>query len=579
MANTHNANAADGGGAVDGGDAVVSAFNAIGSDYIFSSPGSEWAPVWESLARRHRDGLPCPKYLDLTHETVAVGMATGYGLVTRRPQGVLLHAGPGLLQGSMAVHGALLAGVPMVVASSESSTYGDGDGPDPGGQWYRNLSVVGGPHQMARPWVKWANQAGDVSVLRGMMTRAAELAVRAPAGPVYLNVPLEVLLDPWDERELKPVAPRGTTVSAPEDIEAVLGLLADAENPVIVTETAGREAGGMAALTDFAETLQIPVIEPGGSTVCTNFPRTHLLHAGGDIEPYMDTADLIVLVNCRAPFYPPSRRPARAKVVVIDDVPQRPHMAYQVHHADLHLEGGVAATLRELARRARDEGVAGDDRVEPRREARRARHASDAAALEDAETRAAEGDGIDPIRVAVALRELLAADDPIVVDETITHSRFVKRHLLRSTPDSYFYVQGGLGQGIAVAMGVKLAAPDRPVVFTVGDGSFMYNPIVQSLDASKAYGIPLLIVIFNNRKYLSMKMNHLRFYPEGAAVETGEFLGVDLAGQPELARFAEPFGMHAETVEHAGELVPALDRAMKSVRGGTTAIVNISVSR
>ncbi|MGP4025973.1 thiamine pyrophosphate-dependent enzyme [Actinomadura sp. 3N407] len=293
----------------------------------------------------------------------------------------------------------------------------------------------------------------------------------------------------------------------------------------------------------------------------------------------MDTADLILLVNCRAPFYPPSRRPARAKIVVIDDVPQRPHMAYQVHHADRHLEGGVAATLRELARRARDEGVASDDRVAPRREAQRARHASDAAALEDAEARAAEADGIDPIRVAVALRELLAAADPIVVDETITHSRFVKRHLPRSTPDSYFYVQGGLGQGIAVAMGVKLAAPDRPVVLTVGDGSFMYNPIVQSLDASRAYGIPLLIVIFNNREYLSMKMNHLRFYPEGAAVETGEFLGVDLAGQPELARFAEPFGMHAETVGHAGELVPALDRAMKSVRGGTTAIVNISVSR
>ena len=83
----------------DGGDALVTAFNAVGADYIFCSSGSEWAPVWESLARRHRDGLPCPQYLDLTHETVAVGMATGYGLIKRRPQGVLLHAAPGLLQG------------------------------------------------------------------------------------------------------------------------------------------------------------------------------------------------------------------------------------------------------------------------------------------------------------------------------------------------------------------------------------------------------------------------------------------------------------------------------------------------
>ncbi|MGW0654392.1 thiamine pyrophosphate-binding protein, partial [Streptomyces umbrinus] len=83
-----------GGHGVDGGEAFVSAFQAAGADYLFCSSGSEWAPVWESLARRHRDGLPCPRYLDLTHETVAVGMATGYGLVRRRPQGVLLHAAP-----------------------------------------------------------------------------------------------------------------------------------------------------------------------------------------------------------------------------------------------------------------------------------------------------------------------------------------------------------------------------------------------------------------------------------------------------------------------------------------------------
>ncbi len=62
----------------------------------------------------------------------------------------------------MAVHGALLAGVPMVVTSVESTTYGDGDGPDPGGQWYRNLSIVGGPHHVAQPFMKWANQAASV---------------------------------------------------------------------------------------------------------------------------------------------------------------------------------------------------------------------------------------------------------------------------------------------------------------------------------------------------------------------------------------------------------------------------------
>ncbi|WP_406449820.1 thiamine pyrophosphate-binding protein [Streptomyces sp. NBC_01622] len=559
----------------DGGDALVSAFNAVGADYIFCSSGSEWAPVWESLARRHRDGLPCPQYLDLTHETVAVGMATGYGLIKRRPQGVLLHAAPGLLQGSMAVHGALLAGVPMVVSSSESTTYGDGPGQDPGGQWYRNLSIVGGPHQIAQPFTKWSNEAASVHTLPTMVTRAAELAWRAPAGPAYLNVPLEILLEEWDGREAKPIVAPGSTHSSPEEVDPVAQLIREASNPVIVTETAGREAGGFEALLAFAEAWNIPVVEPD-SAVCGNFPRTHPLHAGSDIGPWMDEADLILLVNCRAPFYPPSRRPSKATVVVIDEVPQRPHVVYQVLFADKYLEGNVANTLRQLAKRAKDldEAV-----VAERRAAQEARFAAEQTAITQAESKAAGAEGIDPVLVAATLRKLLEGRDGIVVDETITHSRVVKRHVQTADPDSYFYVQGGLGQGIAVALGVKLAAKERPVVLTIGDGAFTYNPVIQSYDASNAYELPLLIVVFNNRVYKSMNLNHRRFYPEGAAAETGEWLGTDLRRLPRLAAFAEPFGMHTETVDAPEALAPALERALKAVAEGTTAVVDVLVTR
>ncbi|MGW0830428.1 thiamine pyrophosphate-dependent enzyme [Streptomyces prunicolor] len=559
----------------DGGDALVTAFNAVGADYIFCSSGSEWAPVWESLARRHRDGLPCPQYLDLTHETVAVGMATGYGLVERRPQGVLLHAAPGLLQGSMAMHGALLAGVPMVVSSSESTTYGDGPGQDPGGQWYRNLSIVGGPHQIAQPFTKWSNEAASVHTLPTMVTRAAELAWRAPAGPAYLNVPLEILLEEWDGREAKPIVRPGSTHSSPEEVDPVAQLIREAENPVIVTETAGREAGGFEALVAFAEAWNIPVVEPD-SAVCGNFPRTHPLHAGSDIGPWMDEADLILLVNCRAPFYPPSRRPTKATIVVIDEVPQRPHVVYQVLFADKYLEGNVANTLRQLAKRAKDLDEAA---VAVRRAAQEQRHADEQAAIAAAETKAAQAEGVDPVLVAATLRKLLEGQGGIVVDETITHSRVVKRHVQTVDPDSYFYVQGGLGQGIAVALGVKLAARERPVVLTIGDGAFAYNPVIPSYDASNAYELPLLIVVFNNRVYKSMNMNHRRFYPEGAAADTGEWLGTDLHRLPRLAAFAEPFGMHTETVDAPEALAPALERALKAVAEGTTAVVDVLVTR
>lgn len=532
-------------------------------------------PVWESLARRHRDGLPCPRYLDLTHETVAVGMATGYGLVKRRPQGVLLHAAPGLLQGSMAVHGALLAGVPMVVSSSESTTYGDGPGQDPGGQWYRNLSVVGGLHQIAQPFTKWSNEAASVHTLPTVVTRAAELAWRAPAGPAYLNVPLEILLEEWDGREAKPIVRPGSTHSSPEEVDPVAQLIREAENPVIVTETAGREAGGFEALVAFAEAWNIPVVEPD-SAVCGNFPRTHSLHAGSDIGPWMDEADLILLVNCRAPFYPPSRRPSKATIVVIDEVPQRPHVVYQVLFADAYLEGNVTNTLRQLAKRAKDVDAGA---VAVRRAAQERRHADEQAAIAAAEAKAAQAEGIDPVLVAATLRQLLDGQGGIVVDETITHSRVVKRHVQTADPDSYFYVQGGLGQGIAVALGVKLAARERPVVLTIGDGAFTYNPVIPSYDASNAYELPLLIVVFNNRVYKSMNLNHRRFYPEGAAADTGEWLGTDLHRLPRLAAFAAPFGMHTETVDAPEALAPALERALKAVAEGTTAVVDVLVTR
>ena len=118
----------------------------------------------------------------------------------------------------------------MVVCSGESTGYGDAAGPDPGSQWYRNLSVVGGPQAIAAPFTKWSNAAADVSVLYGMLKRAGELAAQAPAGPVYVNTPVEVLLAPWQPAATAPVpvAVGGSTVAVPEDVELAVRLLAAA---------------------------------------------------------------------------------------------------------------------------------------------------------------------------------------------------------------------------------------------------------------------------------------------------------------------------------------------------------------
>ncbi len=558
---------------LDGGEALLEAFRALEIEHVFSSPGSEWAPVWEAFARQRRDRTAGPVYHDLTHETLAVGMATGYWLGSKRLAAVLLHTVPGLLQGANAIHGALLAGAPMLVASSESVTYGEGDGPDPGSQWYRNLSFVGGPHVVAAPFTKWAGHIPDVTTLYESILRVSELAQRAPTGPVYLNVALEALLAPWQPPKVrKQVAPSGARLSPASEIESVAVKLADAKNPVILTESAGRDPEAFRALVELAEVLAIPVIEPQ-SAICANFPKDHPLYVGNDVSQAAG-ADMVLLVNCRSPWYPPSNDLApEAEVIVIDEVPQRPHIVYQVLHADVYLEGDVAATLTGLAEAVRRKL---DTSVVAERQLRWSEaHDKLADAIEADEAKAAaNAEKITPPLLVKVLREELGPD-AIFVDETITHSSIVQRHMRWNEPDRWFYVQGGLGQGTGVALGVKIARRETPVVLTIGDGSFLYNPILQALMASRDMDLPLLIVVFNNRQYLSMKFNHLRFYPEGAAVAANDFDGVDLSTQPPLSEFGAPFGMPGWEVSDPAQLPDVIVEAKTAVASGTTAIVNV----
>jgi acetolactate synthase I/II/III large subunit len=397
------------GDAFDGGEALIRAAADLGSDYVFSSSGSEWAPVWEAYARRAEAGVETLPYVDVTHETTAVGMATGYAAATGRPQVVLLHAAAGLLQGANAIHGALLTGAPVVVCSGESAGYGDAAGPDPGSQWYRNLSVVGGPQAVAAPFTKWACAAADVSVLYGMIKRAGELAAQAPAGPVYVNTPVETLLARWRPSLTdKPAPPPGRTVADPRDVESAARLIAAARNPVLATETAGRDPEAFAALVELAELLAIPVVEPQ-SALCSNFPRTSLLHAGGELAPLAADADLVILLGCRAPWYPPSAKPGEATVLVIDETPHRPHIAYQVLTADRYVGGEMAATLRALTAAIRAIGV-DQAAVAARRQRLAEAYLTSEASRSLAEFTAAApaeagaGDGpVDPIALAAAL--------------------------------------------------------------------------------------------------------------------------------------------------------------------------------
>ena len=136
-----------------------------------------------------------------------------------------------------------------------------------------------------------------------------------------------------------------------------------------------------------------------------------------------------------------------------------------------------------------------------------------------------------------------------------------------------------LGVGYDARIVSAHRTPDRLVAFTVGDGSWLYNPVLPGLMASAQYGLPVLIVVFNNGKYLSMRHNHRRAYPNGVAARTGYQLGVDLSAQPDVAAVAAAAGAAGFTVSTAKELGPVLDEAIAAVGGGRTAVVNVALTR
>ena len=558
--------------APDGGDAVLQAFRSLGIDYVMSSPGSEWGPVWEAMAHQQLNNEPGPTYLTCAHETLAVDLAIGYTSVTGKMQAVMLHTGVGLLQGSLGIEGALRGAIPMVILSGESLSFGDDPNIDPGFQWQAILNQVGSPTRLIEPLVKWAHQTGSVSTMYQTIVTAGEHAQRPQRGPVYLSVPIETMMQPWsppDTPREPPAAPIVTAMTT--DISIICEILCASENPAIITEEAGRNPTGYAALVQLAELLAIPVVE-GRFAPYANFPRDHDLYQGPGRPPLIDEADLILTIATRQPWYPMADTPKRARIVNIDETPFRDHVVYQPNQAERFLEGDVPNNLALLVK-ALGQAELNTDKIAARRAHWAEAKAASTRTKQDAVRAAATGATISPALLAATLSET-APQDTIFVDETITHRPALMQNLVSNGPGSYFRVHGGLGQAMGVALGVKLGAPDKTVVTTLGDGTFLYNPAIQALAFARENDLATLTVVFNNHGYNAMRKDQEGYYPDGVAARNDLWLGHPIT-KFDYAELARPFGAYGATVETPEELPDALADAFAAVAEGRSALLNV----
>ena len=137
---------------------------------------------------------------------------------------------------------------------------------------------------------------------------------------------------------------------------------------------------------------------------------------------------------------------------------------------------------------------------------------------------------------------------------------------------------GGLGWSGAMALGAKLAAPERMMVQVVGDGSFYFGSPCSVFAVAQHHKLPILAIVLDNSGWSAVKESTLRVFPSGEAKAANSF-EAELMPNVEFGKIGEAFGAYAEKVSDPADVPAAIARCAKEVRGGRSAILHARVTR
>lgn len=561
---------------LNGAEVILELLRTQGTDCIFASPIAVMAPLWEALAqRRARGEEERPRYLQCRHESLAVSLASGYYKATGRAQVVFLPTGLGVLHGAMALRTALQERVPMTVLSPDTLTYGDVPELDPGPEWPSLLIDFHGPARDAELCVKWAKEAKTPGDLVHELRRALYFAEAVPRGPTLLTVPFDQLLSPVPLPPGPKIEPR-PVMATPEQLDEIAALLAGSDEPIIITDHGGRTEVERASLIGLAEALAAPVFE-FMLPAYHNVPRTHPLAMLGPVEPVLERADVILIAGSNGPWHPP-QLPLRSGCAVIhlEEDPLRPRSAYWGYRTTHAVAGDRLLNLQALLQRLPQKLPSPPaDRV--RRWQAHKERAVEAGRREADAALAQARDAVPAAALFRALHRALPASS-IVVDEIVAQTPQMIQCLFESKPfEQYRGWVGALGTSMGTALGVKVARPERTVVCVLGDGALHYNPVPAAFGFAQERGLPILTVVCDNRGYFSQTWNVHKYFPDGAAVRTGQFFGDVITPTPDYAKLVEAYGGRGERVTAPAELDAAIERALATLAGGRSALLDVFV--
>ena len=555
-----------------GGGLVVEQAKAAGAEYLFANPGSLEVGYFDALV-----DTPGIQMVMGLHEGVVVSMADAYARVTGKVGYILAHAiaGPAQLGGQL--YNAAYDGIPLVVTAGlyDNEMWSDDVhlGPRPGFD----------EKDVNRQFTKIAWEIREPQALPLAVRRAFKVAATEPGGPVFIalanyaleakNVKAQIL--PADRFMLRErMRPDATSV------QDAAKLLVEAKRPVLVVGDEIWRSGAQADILALSEKLGIGVSDT--STGFANFPVRHAHYMGNALGGNSDFlkrgVDVIVVVGARdfGSYTVPANQEMfpGSKIVRIG---LNTNAMGRNFPTDVALVGDVKASITDLL--AAIDSTATKDRLAsiaaPRSEEVKT-ITTDQRQKAEAAVRATFGQ--NPLHQNEVGTIISKAIDPdaLIVDESYTGYKGAFNFGFR--PNEHMKVNnagGGLGWGIGASIGAKIAAPDRQVVCSIGDGALMYS--ASGFWTQARYGIPVLTFIWNNHDYQVVREAFANY--KGRMASNNHFPGMYL-GDPEIdfVKLAESQGVQGERVKTASDLEAALKRGIAATRDGKPYLLDVEIS-
>ena len=539
---------------ITGRDAFLRVLKDEGVTKMFGNPGTTELPIMHALSSPPEMG-----YVLALQEAVVIAMADGYARASGKLVSCNVHVAPGLGNAIGSIYTSMMSGTPMIVTAGQQEQ----------GHGLTEPLLYAPLVPIAQPVVKWATEVSRIEDLPRILRRAAKVAMTAPTGPVFISLPGDILnneaaIDMGD-------VTRVDTAVRPSDaaLEQLAKRLLAARKPVILAGHEIATSDAFAEAAALAETLGAPVLQ---QTVAwgAHFPSEHPAYLGAlnrdqkYVRRVLSDYDLMLCVGSdvlkMSVWSETEPLPDTTKVAMIG---LRDWEMGKNFPAEIALRADVKETLKALVPLLEKLGGA--------ELARKAKASLAEIATRNWSTQRAQ----KAAKVATPTTKPLPAEwvmmrlsdklpkDAIIVEEGLTSTSTLPSYFPFRDRNSFFgNVSGGIGWGIAAAVGVQIAEPKRRVVAVIGDGSAMYS--ISALWSAANQKLPVIFLITNNEGYQILKNRLKLFHGNDTPI------GMDFNDPPmNIAKIAEGFGLPAERVDTAEGFDAALDRALARTDGPT----------